>query len=180
MNLHHINVYKQYRCRCYLCGKEQNITCDQFGIFPPTEFGYNAYHGFWSEVQCDCHLISSFQWIVNKLLLEYGIRYQVEYTFPDLYGRYGKNQLRFDFAIFESDHSIKHLIECQGEQHYKPVEEFGGQYQLITQGLNDEMKRQYAVDHHISLIEISYKDKTYEKIKKKLQDKQVISMSCNE
>ena len=55
---HDITIYKEYRCRCYLCGKEKLIKCDKFGIFPSTEYGYRACGGYWSDVFCDCHAIS--------------------------------------------------------------------------------------------------------------------------
>ena len=156
-----ITVYKEYRCRCYFCGEEQVITCDKFGIYPPTPYGYRAMGGYWSAAYCKnmCHPISSFQWIVTKLLIENQIQYRVEYSFPDLLGCYGKNQLRFDFAIFNKDGTLKCLIECQGEQHYQPVDEFGGKTKHDIQVENDELKRQYVESHKIPLIEISYKDK---------------------
>ena len=106
-----IYVYKQYRCICTICGTEQLITCDRFGIYPPTEYGYRAYNGYWSEVSCKCHHISSFQWIVSKILFESRILYGVEYSFPDLYGTGEVNLLRFDFVIYNDDKSVKHLIE---------------------------------------------------------------------
>lgn len=169
-----IVVYKQYRCRCILCGKEYYINCDKFGIHPPEKYGYHAYYGYWSEVSCDCHHISSFQWIVNKLLIENNVLYQVEYSFSDLYGCLGKSKLRFDFAIFNDNGSIKCLIECQGEQHYMPVEEFGGQTQHDIQVRNDNLKRQYVKKHNIQMIEISYKDKKYEKVKAILKKYNII------
>ena len=171
-----ITVYKQYRCRCYLCGKEQLVTCDKFGIFPPTEYGYTAYNGYWSHVFCNCggkRKISSFQWIVNKLLIEHGISYRVEYSFPGLSGVSG-GELRFDFAVFNHDGSINCLIECQGEQHYKPVEEFGGSIQFAAQKRNDEIKREYVKRQHIPLVEISYKDKKYEKVEAILKENGII------
>ncbi len=82
----------------------------------------------------------------------------MEYSFDDLYGIAGKNQLRFDFAVFNDDGTIKTLIECQGEQHYKPVEEFGI-CKFQQQVKNDGLKRQYTASHNIPLIEISYKQK---------------------
>ena len=159
-----IVVYKQYKCRCTLCGKERLVNCSAFGIHPPTEYGYHAYYGYWSDVYCDCHSISSFQWIVTKLLFENNVSYSVEYSFDDLLGSGGVNQLRFDFAIFNEDGSIKCLLECQGEQHYKPVEEFGGDEQFQSQLKNDSLKRQYAKEHNIKLLEISYKTKKIEQI----------------
>ena len=71
-----ITVYKQYRCVCDLCGKEHFVKCDEFGIYPPTDYGAHAYCGYWSKVSCDCHKISSFQWIVNKILIENKINYK--------------------------------------------------------------------------------------------------------
>ena len=159
-----IQVYKQYRCKCVLCGREQLITCDKFGIYPPTQYGYNAYNGYWSDVKCDCHHISSFQWIVNKLLFENDIKYSVEVSFSDLYGVGETNLLRFDFAIYNEDGSIKCLVECQGEQHFKSIDEYGGEEALKKQQANDELKREYVKKHNIPYIEISYKDKKYEKI----------------
>ena len=167
-------VYKRYKCKCTLCGKEQFITCDQFGIYPPTEYGYHAYHGYWSNVYCDCHPISSFQWIVCKLLIESAANYKVEYSFPDLYGISGKNLLRYDFAIFDSYNNIKCLLECQGEQHYAPIDEFGGETAYIQQEQNDTRKREYAHNNRIPLYEISYKNKRYDKVQKFLLEHGII------
>lgn len=167
-------VYKQYRCRCYVCEKEILVKCDQFGIYPPTEYGIRAYDGYWSLLSCDCHPISSFQWIVNKLLFENGVLYRVEYSFPDLLGSYGKNNLRYDYAVLDHGGAVTCLIECQGEQHYKPIKEFGGKYQFAAQQENDRLKRDYAKAHGIPLIEISYKNKKAEKIEAILKENKII------
>ncbi len=161
-------VYKLYKCRCYLCGKEQLIRCSDFHIEPPTEYGYDAYNGYWSDAKCDCHKISSFQWIVNKLLFDNHIPYRVEVSFPDLLGFSESQPLRFDFAIYDSTGSINCLIECQGEQHYKPVKEFGGEIAYRRQLINDERKRQYATEKHYKLIEIPFKKKKIDQVKELL------------
>lgn len=168
-----ITVYKQYRCKCYLCGKEQLVTCDKFGIYPPTEYGYNAYNGYWSDVSCDCHKISSFQWIVNSILMKHNIKYKVEVEFEGLYGIDDKTPLRFDFGIYKNENLIA-LIECQGEQHFMPVEEFGGAKQFAIQQKNDERKRLYAKDNNIKIIELSYKKKKYDIIEKTLKAQGII------
>ena len=172
-----VTVYKEYRCRCLLCGNVEYFSCDKFGIFPPTEYGYHAYHGYWSLISCSgCknRKVSSFQWIVNKLLFENSIPYRVEYTFTDLYGSFGINKLRFDFAILNKDGSLKCLIECQGEQHFMPVEEFGGEEEYERQVENDDMKRKYVQEHNIKYIEITYKQKKYETIKTILEANGII------
>lgn len=171
---YHYKIYKLYKCICHLCGKEHKVKCSQFHIDPPTQYGSTAYNGYWSGIQCDCHKISSFQWIVNKLLLENNISYRVEYSFEDLFGLSCIYKLRFDFAILNDDGSIKYLIECQGEQHSMPVEEFGGVSQHTVQVKNDERKREYARKNGIPLLEISYKDKKYEKVEAILKKHKII------
>ncbi|GFI24907.1 hypothetical protein IMSAGC012_00013 [Lachnospiraceae bacterium] len=168
-------VYKLYRCRCYLCGKEQQIKSSKFSINPPTEYGYTAYNGYWSDAYCNCHPISSFQWIVTKLLKENRVPYRVEVSFPDLYGVRQVNLLRYDFGIYDEDGKLQCLIECQGEQHYEPVEEFGGDLQFLLQQKNDDLKRKYAKEKGILLYEIPYKNKKYEKVERFLQERGVIN-----
>lgn len=169
-------VYKLYRCKCYLCGKEQNVDSSQFHISPPTAYGRTAYHGYYSEAYCNCHKISSFQWIVNKILKESDVPYRVEVSFPDLYGSSNMNLLRYDFSVLNQDGTIKCLIECQGEQHYQPVDEFGGKSQFEIQKKNDELKRKYAVEHEIKLLEIPYKNKKIEQVKEFLRVNNIIQI----
>lgn len=168
-------VYKLYRCRCYLCGREQQIKSSEFSINPPTKYGYTAYNGYWSNAYCDCHPISSFQWIVTKLLKENKVPYRVEVSFPDLYGTCHVNRLRYDFGIYDECGNIKCLIECQGEQHYEPIEAFGGDSQFARQQKNDDLKRKYAKEKGIPLYEIPYKYKKYERVEKFLQEKGIIN-----
>ena len=168
-----ITVYKEYRCKCYLCGNEKMITCDKFGIYPPTEYGYRAYGGYWSAVYCDCHSISSFQWIVNDILLKHSIDYRVEVEAEGLCGIDNDTPLRFDFAIYKDGEVISY-IECQGEQHYMPVEEFGGERRFAIQQMNDEKKRIYARKMSIPLIEIPYKKKKYEVVESILRESGII------
>lgn len=65
--------------------------------------------------------------------------------------------LPFDFAIIEGD-NVKLLIEYNGEQHYKPVELFGGKQEFNKRKNNDKIKFDYCVDNNIELVYISYND----------------------
>lgn len=69
--------------------------------------------------------------------------------------------MRYDFAILDANGDIKCFIECQGEQHYKPVDDFGGVSQFEIQKRNDQKKREYAEQNNIPLIEIPYTCDTY-------------------
>lgn len=62
---------------------------------------------------------------------------------------------RFDFAIFD-DNGIKYFIEYDGEQHYKPVEQWGGEEQLKRTQQNDAQKNKWATEQHKPLIRIPY------------------------
>lgn len=60
---------------------------------------------------------------------------------------------------------MKILIECQGQQHYMPVEIFGGEQQFKKQKEYDNKKKEYCLNKNLKLIEIPYWD--YEKIDEK-------------
>lgn len=152
---------KSYRCKCYLCGKEQFFTLKDFEI-RNDDYGPRAGDGYYSDAWCECHnKPTSFEWRTMKIFVDNNIDYRAEVSFDDLVGVGGKNLLRFDFAVYEHD-ELKALIECQGKQHYEPSEDFGYESFLLQQK-NDELKRQYAKSHGIKLIEIPYKCNTFDK-----------------
>lgn len=92
---------------------------------------------------------------VREYLDERGITYIANQSFLDLKGPRGGN-LSYDFAIYDDNSDIICLIECQGEQHYKPVKFFGGEEQFEIQQQRDELKRSYAVVHNYKLLEMPY------------------------
>ena len=82
---------------------------------------------------------------MNCLILN-NIDFIDEYVFPDL------PKSRFDFALIK-DGKVVHLIEFDGEQHYKNVEKWGG---LELQQARDKVKNEYALSHNIPLVRIPY------------------------
>lgn len=87
----------------------------------------------------------------RELLEEYGIEFQSQKKFSDLKRI---KPLSYDFYI----PSMDILIECQGEQHYKPVDFMGGAEMFNIQQERDQLKREYARQNGYYLLEISYKD----------------------
>lgn len=63
-----------------------------------------------------------------------------------------KQKLKFDFYIPEKNI----CIEFNGEQHYKPIEFYGGKQKFNKQQKIDITKRKYCKDKNIKLIEIPY------------------------
>lgn len=106
---------------------------------------------------------------IEEILLENGINFKEEYSFPDLKTP-GGTLLRFDFAVFDDDWNLIFLIEYQGKQHYMASDKFGGAKGLYRQQFNDNLKRRYCALHDIPLVEISYKDEhliSYDQIMEK-------------
>ena len=108
---------------------------------------YHALH----DRHCPYSSSSLGEGIVRDYLEKNNIPYKQEYTFDDcLY----VNKLRFDFAIIDGDHL--QLIEYDGEQHYKPIDYFGGQETFNKQRQRDKVKNDYCKDKGISLLRIPY------------------------
>lgn len=99
--------------------------------------------------------------LINKILKLLGIKYEYQKTFLDLRDT---QPLSYDFYI----PSQNILIEYQGQQHYKPVDIFGGEAQFKVQKKHDKMKADYAKSHNFNLIAVPYTEDTLSKIKKYL------------
>lgn len=106
---------------------------------------------------CGCIYESKFEKIIKSYLDENGYAYKQCVHFEDLIG-IGGGFLSYDFAIYDKNKpfTITALIEYQGEQHYKPVSYFGGVTKFQKQIEHDQLKRFYAIDKGIPLLEIPY------------------------
>lgn len=104
---------------------------------------------------CGCLNVKS---IVEMHVRDYLDNMKIEYmpnkSYLDLKGPHGGN-LSYDFLILKNGKPYC-FIECQGEQHYKPVAFFGGEEKFFNQMERDKLKRDYAYDKHIPLYEIPY------------------------
>lgn len=74
-----------------------------------------------------------------------------------------KNCLPFDFGIYNIDGELTHLIEFDGEQHYKFIPLWHGDEEgFIMQQQRDAIKTKFCQEKNIPLIRIPYTD--YDKI----------------
>lgn len=116
---------------------------------------------------CGCHKVevlrekSSYGFEISKSetcvlthLSNNEIYFESQVTYPDLRGRTGY-PLSYDFLVFKNFEPF-FLIECQGRQHYEPIEYFGGEERFVVQQFNDELKRNYADMVGLPLLEIPY------------------------
>lgn len=102
---------------------------------------------------CGCASQSIGEENIEKILKENNINYSKQYTFNDLKN---KRRLRFDFAIFNENNNLSHLIEFDGRQHTNDYNVWGGTETLEERCLRDELKNLYCKNHNIKLIRIPY------------------------
>lgn len=108
-------------------------------------------------ISCGCKQKSSGELKIENILLENKINYQPQYQIKEF-----SSYALFDFAIFDKNGNLLKLIEFDGEQHFKPIEYFGGKEKFKIQKERDERKNLYCQEHNITLLRIPYWD--YDKI----------------
>ena len=128
-------------CQCF-CGNQTNVR------------GSDLRNG---KVQsCGCTK-SRGEEAITKILQEFGIHYEIQYTFSDLLGE-GGGLLRFDFAIFKNN-KLTHLIEFDGKQHFNK----SSRYYDESVVKHDNLKNEYCKRNKIKLLRFrSYENLTIE------------------
>ena len=102
---------------------------------------------------CGCANRSIGEENIEKILIDNNIKYAKEYSFNDLKN---KKLLRFDFAIFNMDNTLSHLIEFDGRQHTEIYTPWNSIETLEERQYRDELKNLYCQENNIKLIRIPY------------------------
>lgn len=102
---------------------------------------------------CGCANRSIGEKNIENLLKLNSINYAREYTFSDLKD---KKKLRFDFAIFDENNTLSHLIEFDGRQHNNDYTPWNSEESLKDRQIRDKLKDEYCKTHNIKLIRIPY------------------------
>lgn len=134
-------------CECLNCGSIKSIR------------GISLRKGLTHS--CGC-ILSKGEALISHILTQNNINFAKQYTFPDLYTTQKNCKLRFDFAIFDSNNQLSHLIEYDGEQHFiEGVRESGwNTFENHQQTVKrDNIKNEYCKQHNIKLIRIKYNEK---------------------
>lgn len=101
-------------------------------------------------LSCGC-LKSKGEMEASMFLTERKIKFEREYSFPDLYFKTAAIPLRFDFALFDEEDKLVCLIEFQGIQHFDET----NPYYTLDGAARDELKRRYCQEKSILLLEIT-------------------------
>ena len=107
---------------------------------------------------CPACKLSSNEQIAYKFLKDNDLKFEIEYEFDDLLSYYD-NPLRYDFAILNSDNTIKMLLEIDSKLHDEYIPFFHGSIEEFNIRVQyDEMKDKYAKDHNYKLLRIKEED----------------------
>ncbi len=141
------NSYKRRKVRCICsCGKE--IIC--------TVLSLTSGH----TMSCGCMRKSKGEMYIEELLKKYKICYISQKRFEKCKN---KRELPFDFYL--PKHNI--CIEYQGQQHYHPIEYWGGKEKFEIYKNNDNIKKIFCNNNDIHLICLPY-TLSNEEIKEKI------------
>jgi very-short-patch-repair endonuclease/Zn ribbon nucleic-acid-binding protein len=120
------------------------IICPVHGLFKQTP-NYFLLYG----KGCPKCIVSNGENKIINFLIENNIQFKHQKIFDDC--KYIK-KLRFDFFIKEKNT----VIEFDGQQHFSPIEIFGGDEQYRKNIIKDNIKNKYCEEKNIKLIRIPF------------------------
>jgi very-short-patch-repair endonuclease len=118
------------------------IKCENHGIFE--QLPYVHLNG----ANCPRCKSSAMEIYLRKKLLKLNINFIQNMRFDNCRN---KQTLPFDFYLPEQNV----LIECDGIQHHKSIEYFGGEERYQYQKINDSIKSNFCLEQNIKLIRVN-------------------------
>ena len=107
-------------------------------------------------VSCGCLKQSQGQLKIEQLLIKNNIKYKKEYSFKNLKSK-NNGSLRFDFAIFNDNNELSHLIQFDGQQHFKEYNnDWFKQSSFKKIQESDLLKNNYCKQNNLILIRIPF------------------------
>lgn len=111
---------------------------------------------------CGCLSMSHAERIMINYLTDHNFKFVREFKCLELTGIDG-GVLSFDFVILDDENNIIKFIELDGEQHYKPVDYFGGLEKFNKVVINDNIKNKWCLDNGYELLRINISKCTTDK-----------------
>ncbi len=113
---------------------------------------------------CGCKANFKGELLVKSFLDDHNIHYVIHKSFDDCLSDKG---FRLNFDFFLEDYNL--LIECNGIQHYEPVEFFVGDTKFIQQKPNDQLKYEYALNNDYDYLILDCRRKKLKNVKSILE-----------
>lgn len=137
----------------YINAKDKHNTCGH-----EYEIGWGM---FQSGVRCPKCNQSKGEKFISDYLTNQQISFTTQVRFDDC--RH-KLPLPFDFGIIDSNKRIIALIEFDGQQHFEPVDLWGGEEALQQTQLRDQIKDDYCKEQNLPLLRIKYDEENVLKV----------------
>lgn len=144
----HGNKYKYDESSYNGSTSKIKITCPIHG-----EFWQRARDHVNGKSGCPKCRSSKLEQDVSNILIENSFTFEYQKTFGWLKS---KNNMKLDFYLPKK----KIAIECQGEQHFRSVDYFGGEESFFAAKKRDELKKELCEAHGITVL--YYSEKKYE------------------
>lgn len=125
----------------------------------------DLYKGVYDEVEWTSYIYPTKKWKTEELITKTIVKHYKEYGVISqhrplwLKSSFG-GQMSYDIYISE----LKIAIEYQGEQHFKPVDYFGGEESFKKVQIRDKEKQQLSKEKGIKLIYINYWEEVTESL----------------
>lgn len=115
-------------------------------------------------ISCGCSLMSKRERLISDYLSSLNVSFIPQYSYKDCKDC---NVLRFDFALLNESQEVYQLIEYDGQQHFIPIDYWGGEEGLRKSQHRDKIKDEYCKSHNIPLLRLRY-DLTDDEIKQEI------------
>jgi hypothetical protein len=138
----HKNKYSYHKTKYTTMGSKVVVTCSIHGDFFPVAGNYLRGSG------CPVCNESKGEIKICNFLKLYNIKHIREYRFKDPIVKV------YEYDFFLIDYDL--IIEFNGEQHYKPIDPWGGIIELRNIKKRDKIKKKYCLDNNINFLEIPY------------------------
>ena len=140
----HGEDYDYSKCNYVDTKTKVEIICPKHGSFWQTPGNH-----IWNRQGCPVCNQSRGENMIANILDNLKINYKRQYVVNTNNRKY-----EIDFCFFLKDKII--FIEYNGQQHYQPIEFFGGEERFKEQVQRDEEVRQYCKNNNIILLEYKY------------------------
>ena len=135
--------------------KPINIVCSSHGEFKQAPYAHIRGQG------CPSCMSSKGEDEVSRILDNFNIDYVRQWTDHGIPKAHNGKKMAYDFYIPTKNM----VIEYDGEQHFKPINAWGGMKNLVAVKSRDSIKDKYCKDNGIGILRISYLDSIIDSIR---------------
>jgi hypothetical protein len=151
-NIAHNNKYDYSLVNFINTRTKVKIICKSHGVFEQRPSGHLFGRG------CPICRDSKGEINIREYLKNKKINFITQFKFNECFN---KKKLPFDFYLPD----MNLCIEYNGEQHYRPIDYFGGDKTFLIILKRDKIKRDFCKKNNIVLLEIRYDEKIENKLK---------------